>query len=70
MEDVGLNEITFLGVLAASSHGWLVKEGCGYFSLMKIEYRIITKHEDYSCMVDMFQCAGFAERNIQSLYML
>lgn len=58
MEKVRPNEITFLGVLAACSHGGLVKEGRSYFSLMKNEYRIEPNIKHYGCVVDMLGRAG------------
>ncbi|KAK6941607.1 Pentatricopeptide repeat [Dillenia turbinata] len=60
MEEVGAkpDDITFIGVLSACSHGGLVKKGRQYFSLMSKVYHIEPKLEHCGCMVDLLGHAG------------
>ncbi|KAG9447321.1 hypothetical protein H6P81_013449 [Aristolochia fimbriata] len=51
--NVAPNEITFLGVLSACSHGGLIEEGHYYFKNMKEKYNIVATLEHYGCMVDL-----------------
>ncbi|KAG1334445.1 pentatricopeptide repeat-containing protein [Cocos nucifera] len=60
-EKVRPDEITFVAVLVACSHGGLVKEGREYFSLMQNEYAIEPNIKHYGCMVDMLGRAGLLE---------
>ncbi|CAN0919988.1 Putative pentatricopeptide repeat-containing protein At3g15930 [Linum grandiflorum] len=53
--------ITFVGVLAACSHGGLVEEGREYFKMMEKQYGIEPKREHYACMIDMLGRAGILE---------
>jgi len=53
------DEITFLGVLCACSHGGLVDEGRGYFEIMNRDYNIKPTIKHYGCMVDLLGRAGF-----------
>ncbi|XP_006857329.3 pentatricopeptide repeat-containing protein At5g27110 [Amborella trichopoda] len=52
------DNVTFLSVLSACSHGGLVHEGCGYFKRMEMEYGISPSLEHYSCMIDLLGRAG------------
>ncbi|KAK9269169.1 hypothetical protein L1049_000938 [Liquidambar formosana] len=52
------DDITFIGVLSACSHGGLVKEGHQYFNSMINMYKIEPKVEHYGCMVDLLGRAG------------
>ncbi len=52
------HEITFLGLLYASSHTGLVEEGCEYFYSMSDKYGIIPGIKHYGCMVDLLGRAG------------
>lgn len=52
------NEITFVGVLVACSHGGMVEEGHRYFNLMRGAYGITPNIRHYGCMVDMLARAG------------
>lgn len=52
------DEVTFLAVLSACSHGGLVDEGCGFFNQMMTEYGIQPSIEHYSCLVDLLARAG------------
>ncbi|KAJ0987437.1 hypothetical protein J5N97_005793 [Dioscorea zingiberensis] len=55
------NEITFVGVLVACSHGGMVEEGHKYFKLMRTEYGIEPNVKHYGCMVDILGRAGLLE---------
>ncbi|XP_072977307.1 pentatricopeptide repeat-containing protein At5g15300 [Typha angustifolia] len=57
-EKVRPDEITFVGVLVACSHGGLVDEGRRCFSLMQNEYNVEPNIKHYGCMVDMLGRAG------------
>ncbi|KAJ1298615.1 hypothetical protein BS78_01G467500 [Paspalum vaginatum] len=52
------DEITFVAVLAACSHGGMVDKGHKYFNLMQPQYRIEPNVKHYGCMVDMLSRAG------------
>ncbi|KAL5972342.1 hypothetical protein ACLOJK_041595 [Asimina triloba] len=63
------NEITFLCVLTACSHGRLLNEGQYYFELMK-KYNVEPKVEHYVTVVDLLGRAGLldqAERFISEM---
>ncbi|WCJ20839.1 Pentatricopeptide repeat-containing protein At3g28660 [Euphorbia peplus] len=49
--------VVLLGVLAACTHAGLVEEGVNLLNNMKTRYRIMPKHEHYSCIVDLL-CRG------------
>ncbi|XP_058102787.1 pentatricopeptide repeat-containing protein At4g38010-like isoform X3 [Magnolia sinica] len=51
--DVRPNEVTFLGVLSACSHGGLVDEGYHHFNCMKKIYNLTPQIEHYGCVVDL-----------------
>ncbi|OMO82463.1 hypothetical protein COLO4_22982 [Corchorus olitorius] len=63
MEEEGFvpNEVTFLVVLSACSHGGLVAEGMKCFERMIQEYGISPKIEHYGCIIDLFGRAGLLE---------
>ncbi|XP_059630947.1 pentatricopeptide repeat-containing protein At3g13880 [Cornus florida] len=52
------NQITFLGVLTACSHGGLVEEGLRYFESMKKDHGIIPNEKHFTCIVDILGRAG------------
>ncbi|XP_074589648.1 pentatricopeptide repeat-containing protein At5g15300 [Curcuma longa] len=55
------DEITFVGVLVACSHGGMVEEGKRYFYLMQNKYGIEPNIKHYGCMVDLLGRAGLLE---------
>ncbi|KGN50343.1 pentatricopeptide repeat-containing protein At1g26900, mitochondrial [Cucumis sativus] len=63
MEEEGFrpNEITFLAVLNAYSHGGIVAEGMKCFKRMVYEYGITPKIEHYGCIIDLLGRAGLLE---------
>ncbi|XP_038973012.1 pentatricopeptide repeat-containing protein At1g31430 [Phoenix dactylifera] len=63
MKSVGAepDDITFIGVLSACSHGGLVDEGCKYFDAMKKVRHIEPKLEHYGCLVDLLGRAGLLD---------
>ncbi|KAH7692370.1 TPR-like protein [Dioscorea alata] len=52
------DDITFIGVLMACTHGGLVEHGRTYFRSMEREFQISPKLEHYGCMVDLLGRAG------------
>ncbi|XP_071730416.1 pentatricopeptide repeat-containing protein At1g31430 [Rutidosis leptorrhynchoides] len=52
------DDITFIGVLNACSHGGLVEEGWMHFESMKSVYKIEPKIEHYGCLIDLLGRAG------------
>ncbi|KAG8479988.1 hypothetical protein CXB51_024966 [Gossypium anomalum] len=72
MVEVGLrpDEVTFLGVLSACSHGGLVEEGRKYFTQMTSKFSLSPQLKHYSCMVDLLGRAGLldeAEELVKSM---
>nr|UPT48409.1 pentatricopeptide repeat protein AaPPR44 [Agave angustifolia] len=54
------DDITFVGVLQACTHGRLVDEGKLFFKSMK-DFSITPKLEHYGCMVDLLGRSGFLQ---------
>ncbi|KAI9195164.1 hypothetical protein LWI28_012325 [Acer negundo] len=52
------DEITFLGLFSAFSHGGLVDEGQFYFEIMQEKYNIAPKLQHYGCLIDLLARAG------------
>ncbi|KAJ4957053.1 hypothetical protein NE237_013836 [Protea cynaroides] len=52
------NNITFVGLLSACSHGGLTAEGLEVFNLMQNQYNIVPQVEHYGCVVDLLGRAG------------
>lgn len=63
MEEEGYrpNEVTFLAVLNACSHGGMVVEGISFLEKMFREYGFSPKAEHYGCMIDLLGRAGLLE---------
>jgi pentatricopeptide repeat protein len=59
------NDVTFLGVLSACSHGGLVDDGRRYFDVMSKDYHIQPTMKHYGCMVDILGRAGLVEEAYQ-----
>ncbi|KAL6514424.1 hypothetical protein OROHE_019032 [Orobanche hederae] len=55
------DDITFIGVLSACSHGGLVEEGRRHFDSMTKVYRIEPKLEHYGCLIDLLGRAGLLD---------
>ncbi|CAI0554273.1 unnamed protein product [Linum tenue] len=60
MEDEGYrpNEVTFLAVLSACSHGGMVKEAMECFRRMVERYGLLPKVEHYGCIIDLLGRLG------------
>ncbi|ONK80406.1 uncharacterized protein A4U43_C01F17320 [Asparagus officinalis] len=52
------DDITFVGVLLACTHGGLVHQGQNFFKSMEKDFSITPKLEHYGCMVDLLGRAG------------
>lgn len=63
MIQVGIkpDDITFVGVLSACSHGGLVEEGRMHFHSMTKVYQIEPKLEHFGCLIDLLGRAGLLE---------
>lgn len=55
------DDITFIGVLSACSHGGLVDEGRRFFNTMTEVYQIQPKLEHYGCLIDLLGRAGLLD---------
>ncbi|XP_042046518.1 pentatricopeptide repeat-containing protein At1g31430-like isoform X3 [Salvia splendens] len=55
------DDITFVGVLSACSHGGLVEEGRKHFDSMTKVYQLEPKLEHYGCLIDLLGRAGLME---------
>lgn len=67
LQEQGLepDKITFLGVLAACTHGGLVYLGLGYFTIMTEEYGLIPSLQHYACIVALLGREGLFEEAIE-----
>lgn len=52
------DDITFLGLLSACSHGGLINQGLMVYKAMKDVYNVAPQMRHYACMVDMYGRAG------------
>jgi pentatricopeptide repeat protein len=57
-EVVDADNITFVGLLSACSHGGLMEEGLHYFNIMGLVYNVSATVEHCVCMVDLLGRAG------------
>ncbi|KAG1365311.1 pentatricopeptide repeat-containing protein, chloroplastic [Cocos nucifera] len=64
LDGVRPNEVTFVGVLCACSHGGLVELAEGYFDSMRAKYGLEPTIEHYGCMVDALGRAGLLEEAV------
>ncbi|KAK2367250.1 pentatricopeptide repeat-containing protein [Trifolium repens] len=55
---VSPDEVTFVGLLSACTHGGLVKQGCRYFEMMVKKYGIEPQIVHYGCLIDLLGRAG------------
>jgi pentatricopeptide repeat protein len=56
------DDITFINVLSACSHGGLVDQGWHYFNSMIHDHNIIPRIDHYGCMVDILGRGGYLEK--------
>lgn len=63
MRQIGLtpDDITFVGILSACSHGGLVEDGRRFFHSMREMYGIEPKLEHYGCLIDLLGRAGLLD---------
>ncbi|KAJ6355426.1 hypothetical protein OIU77_005921 [Salix suchowensis] len=59
------NSITFVGVLSACNHRYMVNEGRKYFDMMINEYKIEPQLEHYGCLVDILARAGLIDEALE-----
>jgi pentatricopeptide repeat protein len=52
------DDVTFVGLLLACTHGGMVEKGKHLFMSMTRDFNIIPKLEHYGCMVDLLGRAG------------
>ncbi|KAJ9681097.1 hypothetical protein PVL29_020140 [Vitis rotundifolia] len=57
-EGAAPDDVTFVGVLLACTHGGMVVEGQHFFESMERDFSITPKLEHYGCMVDLLGRAG------------
>ncbi|XP_057953460.1 pentatricopeptide repeat-containing protein At1g08070, chloroplastic-like [Malania oleifera] len=55
------DDVTFISLLSACSHGGLVDQGLMFFEAMKGVYKITPQMQHYACVVDMYGRAGLLE---------
>ncbi|PIN13950.1 hypothetical protein CDL12_13423 [Handroanthus impetiginosus] len=53
--------IAFVSILSACSHAGLLSKGRNYFKLMTEKYKIVSRLEHFTCMVDLLGCAGWVD---------
>jgi pentatricopeptide repeat protein len=64
MKEEGLcspNEVTFVAILSACSHGGMVDKGSCYFTSMTKDHGMEPLEEHYNCMIDLFARAGLLD---------
>ncbi|XP_057956404.1 pentatricopeptide repeat-containing protein At2g27610 [Malania oleifera] len=63
-QNMGMDGITFIGVISACAHAGLVGEGKKFYDMMVKDLNIHPTMEHYSCMVDLYGRAGMFEKAI------
>jgi pentatricopeptide repeat protein len=58
------DEITFVGLLSACSHGGLLEDGQYYFEAMRHVYNVKYEIEHYACMVDLLGQCGQLDKAV------
>ncbi|KAK9740923.1 hypothetical protein RND81_03G071400 [Saponaria officinalis] len=58
---VNPDDVTFLGVLSACSHGGRVSEGRHFYSMMVNEYNILPRNDHCACLIDLYGRCGLLE---------
>ncbi|OAY71729.1 Pentatricopeptide repeat-containing protein, mitochondrial [Ananas comosus] len=61
------DDITFVGVLSACSHGGLVSEGQKHFKDMKLVYNLAPKAEHCGCMIDLLGKVGLLQEAFEMI---
>ncbi|XP_031483003.1 pentatricopeptide repeat-containing protein At2g22410, mitochondrial-like [Nymphaea colorata] len=63
MQEQGVvpDDITFVGLLSACSHGGLLQQGRFFFKMMKTIYNLLPEIQHYACMVDLLGRGGYLE---------
>ncbi|KAG1354033.1 pentatricopeptide repeat-containing protein [Cocos nucifera] len=67
LEVIKPDEVTFVGLLNACTHGGLVDEGITYFKSMSQDYQIEHQIEHYGCVIDLLCRAGRFEDAMEIL---
>ncbi|KAL3746701.1 hypothetical protein ACJRO7_015619 [Eucalyptus globulus] len=70
MEATGIkpDQVTFIALLSACTHGGLIDEGYEYFHKMKNEYRIEPGIQHYGCMVDLLSRFGQLQEALELIH--
>ncbi|RZC66099.1 hypothetical protein C5167_009793 [Papaver somniferum] len=66
MERIQPDDVIFIAVLSACTHGGLVEEGKRVFSQMVKQFNIVPRIEHYGCMIDLLSRVG----KLEEAYML
>lgn len=59
------DDVTFIGVLSACSHGGLVEEGRRYFYAMKEVHQIEPRRQHYACLIDLLGRCGRLDEAVE-----
>ncbi|KAK7856495.1 putative pentatricopeptide repeat-containing protein [Quercus suber] len=65
VEGIKPDDVIFIAVLSACTHGGLVEEGERVFDQMVHKFGIVPRIEHYGCMVDLLGRAGKLEKAVQ-----
>ncbi|XXG46920.1 hypothetical protein AAC387_Pa02g1649 [Persea americana] len=67
MEIAGVapDDVSFVGLLNACTHGGLVDEGCYFFKSMNQDYHIEPRIEHYGCVIDLLGRVGRFEEAME-----